>query len=122
MNFFTSFFGGVKSFFNKLFVGGGEDFLKLIEKISPIVNMAYPLVKRVAALTPNKTDDEILKAYHEFGVANLFEMGSNKSVALRDLVKHVLQKLNGGGVSEYIANTAIELAYAKYKEEQKSNQ
>lgn len=117
MNWLKNVFTSVKGFFTKLFGNNASAFMELIEKISPIVNKAYPFVKKVAQLTPNKTDDAILAAYEELGFKGLFVAGMDKGLALRDLAKKLLLASSPDPVSDYIANTAIELAYAKYKEE-----
>ena len=119
MKWFNNLFYTVKSFFGKLFGSDGDGFIRLIEKISPLVNKAYPIVKTVARLTPNKTDDEILKAYEKLGFSDVFDATKPKALSLRDLSKSILVASNPDPVSEYLANTAIELAYAKFKEEQK---
>jgi len=118
MNWLKNFFGNVRTFFGKLFDSDPEVFMLLIQKISPIVNRAYPIVKKIALLTPTKTDDVIIAAYESFGLHNLFQPGTDPGIALRDLAKKVLISTNPDPISDYLANTAIELAYAKYKEEQ----
>lgn len=118
MNWFNNILSLVKNFFSKLFGSGADDFMALIEALAPQVNKAYPVVKKIAQLTPNKTDDAILAAYEELGFKGVFVSGADKSLALRDLAKKLLSAANPDPVSDYIANTAIELAYAKYKQEQ----
>lgn len=122
MNWLKNVFSGVKKFFFKLFGDNGDAFMDLIEHISPLVNKAYPFVKKIAALTPTKTDDNILAAYESLGFGGLFVAGSDKSLALRDLAKKLLVAAHPDPVSDYLANTAIELAYAKYKQEQTKTQ
>jgi hypothetical protein len=118
MTWLVNFFNNVKKFFTKLFGADAEVFMNLLEKVSPLVNLAYPIVKKVAQLTPNKTDNEILKAYESFGFQHLFNKKMDKGLALRELSKNVLRAANPDPITDYIANTAIELAYAKFKEEQ----
>jgi hypothetical protein len=117
MNWIKNIFISVKGFFTKLFGNNASAFMELIEKVSPIVNKAYPVVKKIAQLTPTKTDDVILAAYEELGFKGMFVAGSDKGLALRDLAKKLLLASSPDPISDYIANTAIELAYAKYKEE-----
>jgi hypothetical protein len=119
MKWLKNLFGSVKSFFVKLFGVDAEDFMDLIEKLSPLVNKAYPIVKKIADLTPNKTDDAILAAYESLGFTGVFKPGTDKGLALRDLAKKVLNATTANPVSDYLANTAIELAYAKFKESKK---
>lgn len=118
MNWLKNILSGVKKFFSKLFGANADGFMALIENLAPIVNKAYPFVKKIAALTPTKTDDAILAAYEQLGFGGLFVAGSDKSLALRDLAKKLLIATHPDPVSDYLANTAIELAYAKYKQEQ----
>jgi hypothetical protein len=120
MNWFKNIFTSVVSFFGKLFKDiGAEGIMAIIEKVAPLVNKAYPIVKRVAELTPNKTDDAILAAYEALGFGNLFQPGTDKNLALRDLAKNVLKTtVKTDTAQEYLLNTAIELAYAKFKEDQ----
>jgi hypothetical protein len=116
MKWIKNVFSSVKSFFGKLFDNNPEEFMALIEKVSPLVNKAYPVVKKIALLTPNKTDDAILAAYESMGFVGVFQPGTDKGLALRDLAKTVLKASSPDPVSDYLINTAIELAYAKYKE------
>ena len=104
-------------FFKGLFNNGPEGFMLLLEKISPLVNRAYPVVKKIAQLTPTKTDDMILAAYEFYGMDKLFVSGTDKGVALRDLAKQVVKATSKDPLSDYLLNSAVELAYAKYKEE-----
>lgn len=116
MNWFKTVFNSASSFFGKTFGHEGEGFLSLIEKLSPIVLTAYPIVKKIASLTPNKTDDAILAAYESMGFAGVFNKGSDKSLALRDLAKRAVTAAHPDPVADYLINAAIELAYSKYKE------
>lgn len=118
-NWFTKIFTAPINFFKKLFSNGAEGFMQLIEKVSPLVNKAYPVVKKIAELTPTKTDDAILKAYEHYGLGKLFVAGTDKGLALRELAKEVIKDSNTTALNDYMLNTAVELAYAKYKEETK---
>jgi hypothetical protein len=112
------------NFFRKLFSVfgiGSNVIMKLLEMVSPIMDKAYPIVKQIALLTPNKTDDQIIRAYEFLGFAELFSARNNldRSLILRELAKDALRgKINNGSVPDYLINTAIELAYAKYKQEE----
>ena len=113
------FFKSISSFFGKLFKSIGQDnVFSVIEKIEPLVNFAYPVVKRVAELTENKTDDAILAAYESYGLTKLFKKGYDKNLAIRDLVKQVVKThVKENTAQEYLLNTAVELAYASFREE-----
>lgn len=122
MKWIKNVFNSASSFFGKLFDNDSDGFLSLIEKISPLVNKAYPIVKKIAALTPNKSDDAILAAYESMGFIGVFQAGSDKSLALRDLAKKALTAAHPDPVADYLAHTAIELAYSKFKESSKKNE
>lgn len=117
MNWIKKIFTTPVDFFKKLFSNGPEGFMKLIEKLSPVVNKAYPIVKKIAELTPTKTDDKILAAYEYYKVGHLFKADVDKGIALRDLAKQVIQDNSKDPLSDYVLNSAVELAYAKFKQE-----
>lgn len=94
-----------------------EDARKNMEQrmatVAEIARIAYPLVERVAALTPTRADDEILAAANELGVPLLLDPAADRSQVLRDIVQQallrkVLPALSGSSVS--LINAAIELA------------
>ena len=116
MNWFKKIFESSNSFFGKIFGQHGEGFLTLLEKLAPIVQTAYPIVQKIALLTPPKTDEAILAAYESMGFTGLFNKGADKNLALRDLAKKAVVAVHPNPVADYLINTAIELAYSKYKE------
>lgn len=99
----------------------------VIQKVAPVVNAVYPIVQKIAELTPNKTDDQILDAFQKFGLRELFVPGQNTSHQLRQLAVTALKKspefvqIGGSSVGDYLINTAVELAVSKLKEEISSN-
>lgn len=119
MNWVKNIFSGVEGFFKRLFPDGTTSYIKVLEDISKPVSLVYPFVKKIAELTPNKTDDEILAAYEHFGLAKLFSTEVDKNVALRDLVKNLLIRTQSsvGPLPSHLINLAIEFAYAKLKQE-----
>jgi len=116
----------VKSVFKKL--GNADHDIEIlssaISKVAPIVNQIYPIVVKIAELTPTKTDDQILAAYTKFGLRNLFIPGQDTSHQLKTLAVAALQNTDdyikstnaGGPIPTYLLNTALELAVAKLKE------
>jgi len=118
MNWIKKIFATPVDFFKRLFAHGPDGFMQLIERLSPIVNKAYPVVKKIAELTPTKTDDVILAAYEYYRVGHLFKADTDKGMALRDLAKQVIKDRNTDPLSDYVLNSAVELAYAKFKQEQ----
>lgn len=118
MNFLKNLFSSVNGFFQKLFTPEtAAGFIKLLELVSPYVNAAYPVVKKVAELTPTKLDDQIIAAYENFNMRDLFDPNKSKELALRDLVKEVLKRQLTQPAQDSMLNTAIELAYSKLKME-----
>lgn len=114
MNFFKRIF----RFFSKEAV---DTLYRVIELISPYVQMAYPIVVQIALLTPNKVDDAILFAYETFGFKDMFDGKKEPNVLLRDLARAVLKK-KAPDAKEHELNAAIELAYSKYKLETKEDE
>jgi len=124
MSFFTkikSFVNRTVSFFTKLF---GEDagnfYAEFITKIAPLVNKAYPIVVRIAQLTPTRTDDMILAAYQALGFKDYFEsVGDDvekQKQALRNLAKLAIQDMfKDQKIQDWVLNAVVELAYSQYK-------
>lgn len=109
-------FRGPAAFFKKLFKHGPEGFMNMVERVAPIVNVAYPVVKQIALMTPTKADDAILAVCEKYGVE--FNASADKGAMLRDAAKaEITRQLGGSPLSNYLINTAIEMAYAKLKEE-----
>ena len=117
MKWLKKIFTTPADFFKKLFSQGSETFMKLIEVLSPVVNSAYPVVKKIAEMTPTKTDDKILAAYEYYNLGHLFDPTKDKSLSMRDLAKQVIKDNSKNKISEYMLNSAVELAYAKFKQE-----
>ena len=125
-NFFRKFLGSV-DFVLKFFIDlfgpkGGEFFLEYTKKIAPVINKAYPIVKKIAMITPIRTDDAICAAYEAFGLKDYFEaVGESveaQKLALRNLAKLALKDtIKDKQLEDWILNSAVELAYSQYKAE-----
>lgn len=50
-------------------------FEQTLQNLQPYVQAALPVVEVIVALTPNRTDDELLAVAKEFGVLDLFKPG-----------------------------------------------
>ena len=74
-----------------------------------------PIVSQIAVLTPNRTDDEIIKVYETYHIADLFDASKDKTVLLRDAAGIVIKEQLGNGVSANLINMAIEIALATIK-------
>lgn len=109
----------VKSFFNRLINlfsnKSVEKLIDVLEFLSPHVNKAYPIVKKIAELTPTRIDDEIVKAYVHFGFKDVFDPNVEKNEALRNLARLVFKKESKEDVKDHVTNTAIEVAYTRYR-------
>lgn len=122
--FIFDFFKKIPSSISKLFTPNTlQSVVNVLEKVAPLVNQAYPYVVRVAELTGNRTTKEILKAYESYGIGELFNPRQPKNEAIRDLVKTLISKhTSSAGASNYLLNTAVELAYAQFRAEQEQAQ
>ena len=87
---------------------------QLQKQISEAITFAQPIVQAIAALTPNRTLDEIAKAYQTYGVPLASALNQDdpkvKGLALRDLAVSVLGKKYPAETQTL--NTAVELALA----------
>ena len=109
--------GGV---FKKLNPKKVESALKQAEGI---VKYALPIVASIAAMTPGRTDDEIVAAadHYMFGDIDVLLYGTTED-ALRNLTRFALSeslrsqlKTDLAEAKDHILNLAIELAYSAYK-------
>lgn len=117
MNWITNFFNSISKFFKRIFSPEIADAVaSVLEDLAPIINTAYPIVRKIAALTPTLVDDGLIALYDSFGVANLFDETKSKDIALRDLSKEIVRKAFPD-VSESSLNTAVEFAYKTLKEQ-----
>lgn len=114
----------VVDFFKSLFgEKAGQFYLEFVKKIAPMVNTAYPIVKKIAELTPTRTDDMILAAYETMGFKDFFQsVGENldaQKAALRNLAKLALKdSIPNKEMEDWILNSVVEMAYSQYKVDQ----
>lgn len=120
MNWLKSIIAPVFKFFAKIFSKESANIMiGFFDKYGPLVNKAYPIVKKIAAMTVNKYDDALIAAYEHFSLKDLFDPTKDRKVLLRDLAKAVIASQVKEPIDDYILNTAVELAYARFKEETK---
>lgn len=109
-------FSSVVRFFKGLF---SKKTIKAIdnalEAAAPYVAAAIPVVETIIALTPTRSDDEILAVVKHFGLLNLFDMGSDRGTILRDVAVEVVREKVKDRVPTSLLNTSIELAYQAVK-------
>ena len=112
---FAGFFKSIFRAFN------GKNVKATIGVIDDISTKALPYVTAIAAMTPNRSDDEIAAAYQKYAVpflaaSKLADSASARGVALRDLVVVILRR-NGLDQPAHILNAAVDIAVALHKVE-----
>lgn len=107
-NPFTHIITWIVSFFRS---GKAEQALNTAAALVP---KAIPIVKEIAAITPNRTDDEIAAAFERYavpGAATYLALPRDKrGLALFQLATEALASLVPGTPTR-ILNTAVQLAY-----------
>jgi hypothetical protein len=117
MNWLSSALRGIGHFFTGLFTNKAaqDHALAVLEEAGKVAATLYPIVKQVATLTPNRTDDEIVAAIEAFGLAGLVDPTlKDKAAVLHDIVLAVAKKIVPG-VGSSILSLAIESAYQVLK-------
>lgn len=122
MNWIKNLFSSVRSHYGKIFSDRLADgIMHVISTVSPWVVKIYPIVEQIAALTPTRTDDEVLALAKKYALK--FSKSTPKDFILREVAKVMLKKEipEDVVVQDYILNLAVELAYAKFKQEPKES-
>jgi hypothetical protein len=117
MNWLSKALRGIGSFFADLFTNkdAQNHMLSVLDQAGKIANAIYPIVKQVAALTPNRTDDEIVAAIDALDVMGLVDPTvKDKADVLHNIVLAACQKMMPG-VSSSVLSLAIETAYQVLK-------
>lgn len=115
MNAIKKFFASIVAFFKKPAV---EQAFVTVASIIPI---AQPIVAAIAAMTPNRTINEIATAYAKYGVplASTISSGADSTTienALFNLATQVvLKNLGGNAVAINLVNTAVQVAVTALK-------
>jgi hypothetical protein len=106
------FFGSIAHFFKS---GKAE---KAFATVADLVPDAFIIVETIAALTPNKTDDEIASVYNRYGVplmANVMATpASQRGYLLLELATQVLAERRPG-LATNLLHTAVQNAVTIYK-------
>lgn len=116
MKFLRNFFDRIAAWF------GSPQVKHTFEQVAGLVSMATPIVAAIAALTPNRTDDEIMAAYQRYGVplTTVFQAGDQTAIgnALLNLATSLLRAKLGdqqGAVATNLLQTAIQIAVTALK-------
>lgn len=111
MNFFVKFLHKIESLFTNPKV------VAVFDSMAHIVTVAEPIVAQIAALTPNKTLQEIVAAYEKFGVTTATTIENNPTAlgnALLNLATTVVAK-NVPAAANNIIQTAVQIAVTASK-------
>jgi hypothetical protein len=113
MSFLKRIFGGVWKFLT------GPKGEKVAEMILQYTDIALKIVKAVAAMTPNRSDDEIIALFEKYGVANLHAYLAlpiaDRGPALLAAATTELARFVPAGTPATILQTAIQIALANIK-------
>ena len=114
MNFIKSLFAKVLVFFT----GGKAE--KVFNAVAELVPRAIPIVNAIAAMTPNKTDDEIAAAFAKYGQtfhADMLKSGMERGYLLLQLATTVLAE-EFPNLATNVINSAVQLAVTGTKANQ----
>jgi len=82
-----------------------------LEAAAPYLSRAYEIVSLIAALTPTRTDDEILDAARRLGIVEfLIDPAADRGEILRHLALEALRRIFPQAPERQL-NRAIEVAY-----------
>lgn len=87
--------------------------VEAFETIKPFMPAVFDVVKVAAALTPNKTDDEIVRLSLALGVPELWGDRSKEEV-IRSMVAAAVKRALPG-LPDVVINSTIEAAYLAVK-------
>ena len=76
----------------------------------------YPTIEAIAAVTPNRTDDQIVTAVQKFGVLGIVDPNQpDKAAVLHDIALNVAKNTVASTVASSVISLAIETAYQAFK-------
>jgi hypothetical protein len=105
----SSFFHAVANIFRS------DKAKRAFELASQIVPVALPIVEQIAALTPNRTDDEILAAFEHFGMPAIPAGIADPGAALLALATAVVGEKMPPGTPKSILQLGIQAAVTGMK-------
>lgn len=86
-----------------------------IARAGELAVQLYPVVERVAAMTPNRTDDEIISCINTFGLMGLVDPhATDKTDTLHNIALTVAGRYFPGANGSLLS-LAIETAYQAFK-------
>lgn len=88
--------------------------LKGIESAGPYLQTACAFARTAAAMTPTRTDNQLIALADELGVPALLEPGLDRGVAIARIVFRAL-KTKFPEIADRVLNRAIEIAYGAIK-------
>ena len=95
-----------------VFKGGPAE--RALDVAMQLVPWALPIVQKIAAMTPNRTDDELLALFRYYGLPVVeayldFPIGK-RGMALLDVATALLKRQHPGTPTS-VANAAVQIAY-----------
>lgn len=110
MSWLTSIFSKIEGWFE-------SPAAKTLETtIATLIPKAEPIIKEIAALTPNRTVQEIEAAYEKYAVPFAPALATaSPAAALQQLAATVLGNLHAPGAAVSLLNTVVELALQAVK-------
>ena len=109
------FLRAIAGFFRRFFT---PEFRALImaglQSSAPYIQAAYNFATVAAALTPNRTDDELVALAKQWGIPNLWDADTDKGVVIGRMVAQALRRRYPDATDRAI-NRAIEIAYGAVK-------
>lgn len=112
MNKLKSFFAKIVGFFKS---GSAE---RAFDTVASLVPKALPIVQQIAALTPNKTDDEIVGAFAKYGVPMTQQIGAVPGAQRGYLLLHLATEVLSAdfpGLASNLLNAAVQVAFTGLK-------
>ena len=92
---------------------------RTLNRIAELAQAALPIVETVAALTPTRADDEIIKVYKYYGLpvveSWLADPPADRGLALLDLATNVVQK-RFPSVPTRLVQAGVQMAYVQFRE------
>lgn len=112
MNWLKHLFSNVANFFHSPALQSAE------QEIEKLIPLAAPIVTEIAALTPNRTVQEIAAVYQKYAVpftASILEDPNGAGNALLNLATTVMQKNHVPNAAVSLIQTVVQIAVLALK-------